>query len=239
MQTQSIASASTAEDYLARLNLEGTRKVWQLNHPKIDYVLRKVRPRLKNGMKVAEFGVGDAYLPTHLGREICYTGLDLSSYLAEHHARHSLGVARNARFLQMDIADPQGYGLAEQDVVFCLDVLEHVNERQYRVAIHNIQRLLRPGGLFVGTVPYRENLDLQMVRCPDCGCEFHRIGHKQSFDMAKLKGTLQPEFAIVELGIVPPVPGRFRSCRAIIRWARYHLMGFRPGDTCYFVARRR
>ncbi len=238
MQTQSVASPATAEDYLARLNLEGSRKVWQLNHPKIGYVIRKVRPRLTGGMKVAEFGVGDAYLPSRLGPGMSYTGLDISSYLAEYHSRHSAGVTGNARFLQMDIADPQGYGLEEQDVVFCLDVLEHVSEQEYRLAIHNIHRLLRRGGLFIGTVPYRENLDLQMVRCPDCGCTFHRVGHKQSFDMRKLKGSLQPEFTIVELGIVPPVPGRLRSCRAIIRWARYHLIGFRPGDTCYFVAQR-
>jgi hypothetical protein len=52
----------TLDDYLARLNIEGGRKIWQGNHPKIEYVFNKSKKYLKPGMSACEIGIGDGYL---------------------------------------------------------------------------------------------------------------------------------------------------------------------------------
>jgi 2-polyprenyl-3-methyl-5-hydroxy-6-metoxy-1,4-benzoquinol methylase len=239
MNEQVPISTDSSEDYGARLNMEGRRDVWHGNHAKIDYVLRRAMPHLNPGMQVTEFGVGDAYLLTHLVKSgMKCIGADISSYLVNWHSEHLARQNPSVRFLCMDIADRRGYRFDAQDAVFCLDVLEHVGEEEYRQAIHNIHGCLRAGGVFVGSVPYCENLDAGMVRCPQCGHAFHRIGHKQSFDTSKLTDSLQPMFTIMELGIVNPPTGQLGLCRSTVRGLRYRVRGFRPGDTAYFIAER-
>ncbi len=239
MKKQVSVSIDSSEDYGAKLNIEGQRGVWNRNHAKIDYVLRRGMRYLDPGMQITEFGVGDAYLLTHLAkRGMKCVGADISSYLVNWHNEHLAREDSNIRFLCMDIADPKGYPFGDQDAVFCLDVLEHVGEDEYRQAIHNIHSCLRSGGLFVGTVPYGENMDAAMVRCPECGHVFHRVGHKQSFDMDKLAKSLLPMFTIMELGMVNPPAGRLGLCRSIIGQLRYRVRGFSGGDTCYFIAKR-
>src|SRR5262249_49073617 len=65
-----------------------------------------------------------------------------------------------------------------------------------RGAVAEIARVLAPGGLFVGTVPASEELAEQTVVCPCCGERFHRWGHQQSFDAARLRALLSPRFAV-------------------------------------------
>lgn len=232
------------EDYLARLNLEGNREVWKGNHPKIDFILDKAIGRLAPGMKIAEFGIGDGHLlrRLHRARMQC-TGLDISSYLVKYHSEQLRG---KARILRADIADPNGYELDNQDAVFCLDVLEHIGEEEYRRAIANIYKVLSPGGWFIGSVPFDENLDNEMVFCPKCGHNFHRVGHKQAFDADRLKRSLKGMFVVRELGAVRPVtrdrPQELSErVRMWIRNVRHRFRSPPPlarGETCYFIAER-
>ncbi|MBU2502323.1 class I SAM-dependent methyltransferase [bacterium] len=228
-----------SEDYIGRMNLEGGRGVFQGNRPKIDFVFGKARPFLRPGMKVAEFGLGEGYLVRKLhDAGMSVTGLDLSGYLVERLGERTAAEGRTIRFIQADIADPGGYPLGELDAVFCLDILEHVDEEAYRQALENIHAALRDGGILVGTVPNQENLVRSMVCCPSCGHEFHRIGHRQSFDRAKLLGTLEGKFTVRKLGLVQPwtpVDLALRLKKAIL----YPFRRYAPGDTFYFVASRR
>jgi len=237
MQHDPSAAGETREDYLAKLNLEGKRTVWEGNHPKIDFIFKKTRQRLKPGMKVAEFGVGDGHLLRRLAEAKMYcTGLDISSYLVDYHSRRMQQTGCGVRFLQADIADPAGFDLETHDAVFCLDVLEHISEDEYRRAVENLGRLLRPGGLLIGTFPYRENLDESMVRCPQCGHDFHRVGHRQTFDPQKLADSLSSRFVLRELGSL-----KERKLWGLWRQRFRRLFNrplYRSGDTCYFIAER-
>ncbi|MCD4727823.1 MAG: hypothetical protein K8R46_09185 [Pirellulales bacterium] len=73
---------------LVRLSLEGNRQACKGNHPKIDFILKKVLALLTPGMKTAEFGIGDGYLMQRLHEaKMQYTGLDISSYLVKYHSK--------------------------------------------------------------------------------------------------------------------------------------------------------
>ena len=59
--------------------------------------------------------------------------------------------------------------------------------------------MLKPGGRFIGTVPADEKLLDSTVVCPGCSNIFHRWGHVQSFDAARLQLTLESVFDLVDV----------------------------------------
>jgi SAM-dependent methyltransferase len=83
---------------------------------------------------------------------------------------------------------------ASMDVVICTEVFEHLTEETLELSLKEIKRALVPGGILIGTVPYRENLQDNEVFCPHCSRTFHRWGHHQSFDEARLRAVLGREF---------------------------------------------
>jgi SAM-dependent methyltransferase len=80
------------------------------------------------------------------------------------------------------------------DALVISEVLEHIAEEWHPNVIAELRRVLRPGGVLVGTVPYRENLADQKTVCPACGNAFHRWGHVASFDAGAVRALLAPHF---------------------------------------------
>ena len=70
------------------------------------------------------------------------------------------------------------------DVVMCCEVLEHLPYSIYEKAIKEIERVAKKYILI--SVPNNENLDIEMVKCPQCSCSFHTWRHLRTFDKEKL-----------------------------------------------------
>ena len=81
-------------------------------------------------------------------------------------------------------------------VAICTEVLEHVDPELLDAGIRELSRVLSPNGIFIGTVPYRENLIENEVYCIRCNNTFHRWGHWQSFDESKMSELLRPYFTL-------------------------------------------
>ncbi len=75
----------------------------------------------------------------------------------------------------------------EFDLVFCSEVLEHLPDGDLALGVREVARVLKPAGRLLGSVPYRETLVEGRTVCPSCGTLFHRWGHRQSFDQARLR----------------------------------------------------
>lgn len=82
------------------------------------------------------------------------------------------------------------------DVVIASEVLEHLSDSSIAATLPEIRRILKPGGIFKGTVPARENLVDQMVVCPGCSKRFHRWGHEQSFTVDSMRERLSSVFHV-------------------------------------------
>jgi SAM-dependent methyltransferase len=110
------------------------------------------------------------------------------------------------RALGIDARQGYAQALPFDDEVFAAvvasEVLEHLSADDRATALAEIARVLRTGGVFVGSVPYRENLADNRAVCPSCGNVFHRWGHTQSFDREQLRTELG---AFLDVWVCKPV----------------------------------
>jgi len=90
------------------------------------------------------------------------------------------------------------------DTVFATEVIEHLSNDILDNGLKEIARVLKPGGILIATIPYREDIKQNMVVCPKCGEKFHRVGHIQSFDETKIKNILEKRgFKIIKIQALP------------------------------------
>jgi hypothetical protein len=102
--------------------------------------------------------------------------------------------------------------------------------------------VLAPGGWFLGTVPYREDLNANRVICPCCGTVFHRWGHLASFSFESMRAELSPHvevqrmrrMAYVQFRNLPPVVVAKNVVKLVL--ARFETTLGNPG--LYFAARK-
>ena len=85
------------------------------------------------------------------------------------------------------------------DAVVASELLEHLTDEMLAAALVEISRVLRPGGLFLGSVPARENLRENTVFCPQCERQFHRWGHEQSFTVRSMTELLSAWFTVEQV----------------------------------------
>ena len=76
------------------------------------------------------------------------------------------------------------------DTVISSEVFEHLDNGVLSKGLDEIRRILKPGGVLIGTVPANEVLAESEVLCPCCGAVFHRWGHVQSFSATRLRDVL-------------------------------------------------
>jgi len=88
------------------------------------------------------------------------------------------------------------------DTVFSTEVLEHLTDLDLKKSVSEVYRVLKKGGYFIVTVPYDEDLRERMVKCPNCGEEFHSMQHFQSFNKESIKKVLK-NFKLIKISREP------------------------------------
>jgi len=143
------------------------------------------------GKRVLDFGCGRGDLLAALyARGIAASGLEFSTGAAdETRARFAaeplFGGVEVARDLPSDLPD------ASFDVVFLVEVVEHLLETQLEPTLAEVARVLAPGGRIVATTPNGEELAASVVRCPDCGATFHRWQHQRALTTASMAALFE------------------------------------------------
>lgn len=122
---------------------------------------------VKEGDRVLDIGVGTGRLLGHVPNARRY-GIDVSlNYLAR--------LAGSGIEVCMGSVESLPYPEDFFDVVVCTDVLEHVFD--LKAAVSEIARTLKPGGVFILRVPYKE--DLSQYLSKDLP---YKYVHVRSFD---------------------------------------------------------
>lgn len=160
-----------------------SREVFDLSYPR----LRFLAERCCLGDRVLNIGVGSGYLE----RLLVNRGVDVYSLDPSEDTVRRLQIE-----LHMGDRAKQGYSqsipfpTAYFHKIIMTEVLEHLRDDDLAKTLTEVRRVLISGGFFVGTVPFRENLEDNIVTCPSCRGRFHRWGHHQSFG----KGDLLEQF---------------------------------------------
>jgi SAM-dependent methyltransferase len=156
---------------------------------RLNALMKLIRP----GEKVLNIGIG-AGIFEHLAidRGVDVYSLDPNSAtVAEIGRMHGLGEKARAGSAAAIPFEDNTF-----DAVVMSEVIEHIPVEELDSSLREVCRILKTGGRLIGTVPAKEDLRKQMIVCPDCGHRFHRWGHVQSFDLNKMRDTLQPLFDI-------------------------------------------
>jgi ubiquinone/menaquinone biosynthesis C-methylase UbiE len=151
---------------------------------------------LERGDRVLDLGCGEGrhVIAAYLAAEVDAVGVDLSFTdlkSAQHKARdfvveaddpenRSLGLA-SADALRLPFADNSF------DKVICSEVLEHIPD--YRAALTEIRRVLKPGGLLCASVPRRWPEKI----CWALSDAYHQVpgGHLRIFRARELRGNIE------------------------------------------------
>ena len=153
---------------------ESTRRIEELRYKMLNSKVPKWSKR------VLDVGCGNGELICMLAeKEHKCVALDLSeNRLAKFKDRaRKLGVAQ----IQ---GDSTNIPLQDSsiDLIMCSEVLEHIKD--YEKVLKQMNRILKPHGRIVVSVPYKE--ELTEIVCPHCGKRFVPYGHLHSFDKNKL-----------------------------------------------------
>ncbi len=160
------------------------KDVFSAAGPRFDFLLKKAGHVKSGAISFLNIGAGDGSMEKRaLAKGWDTHSLDLSEETAKN--LKTLGIKAVAG----SVTDPV-FTENKFDVVVATEVLEHLEPSELPSAVKNILKFLKPGGAFIGTVPFAENLEDNRVYCPHCHKTFHRWGHKQNFTVAKLKENL-------------------------------------------------
>lgn len=148
-------------------------------------LLLAIRHHLQPGARCLDFGAGSG----HLINALLDAGLQAAAFEPAAGQRESIlaQFAGRPGFLGAVGLEHDG----QYAVVFALEVVEHILERQFDATLAAMARFLAPDGLLVLTTPHNEDLDLGGCICPNCGTLFHRWQHVRSFTPASLEAVLR------------------------------------------------
>lgn len=201
---------------------------------RLQYLAAQIAP----AARVLNIGVGDGLfeeIAHQRGLEI--HALDPSARSIER-LRSRVPIGEKA---QVGYSQAMPFSTAYFDAVVISEVLEHLSDEVLTQSLAEIARVLRPGGEIIGTVPAREDLQANLVVCPDCGKLFHRWGHMQSFDSTRMHSLLSRHFVPIEIRERPFATWSVLNWKGRIaltmKMALWGLGVHGGGESLYFRAR--
>lgn len=173
---------------------EGIARLNQ-NNPRQEYIFRLIKKYIKKGDKVLEIGFGNGALLNLMSFVFKTYAADISQ---ENIERLKSGLSK-VNFNQIDVDGKLPYSDNFFSGFVASEVLEHMDDKELELCIKEIERILRPGGIAVITVPAEENFKLSECFCPKCGHVFHKFGHKQVWNKNIIKNKFT-SFEIIKIG---------------------------------------
>ncbi len=123
---------------------------------------------------ILDVGCGNGAITNRLADMWDVTGLDFSAQALKHVKTKSI------------LSSSTHIPLSDNsfDLVLCSELLEHLNQKDLLDTCKEMVRI--SSKYLIVTIPNQEQLSRYMIKCPQCGGEFHAWNHLQSFDTGKI-----------------------------------------------------
>ena len=79
----------------------------------------------------------------------------------------------------------------ELDLVYALEVIEHIIDSEIQKTFGEWRRILKKSGYLLLTTPNDENLEANSIVCPNCEIQFHTVQHVRSLSMSSISKMLE------------------------------------------------
>lgn len=163
-----------------------------------DLVVAKTKKYLKRGSNVLDYGCGTGFLIPHLlksGANVM--GLDFSEESIRSVNDRFTGEGNfKGAFTKEQLIEKH----AHFDVIFLLEVIEHLNDKYLEEVFNDLKYFLKKDGVCIITTPNDEKLEDNYIFCPQCEHVFHKWQHMSSWDKNKLRTYVENRgLKIVEL----------------------------------------
>lgn len=165
-----------------------------LNFPRQNMLIEKIKKIIPRKSKILELGFGNGYLLKKISKEYDCYGADIS----EENVKKVQAQISDATISLVDTNSRLPYENNFFDCFIASEVLEHMNDKELDINIKEINRILKYGGYAFLTFPAEENLKSGRCFCPNCGHIFHRVGHKQTWSLLKIKEKFS-DYKIVDI----------------------------------------
>jgi cyclopropane fatty-acyl-phospholipid synthase-like methyltransferase len=178
---------------------------------------------LRRNSTVLDFGCGAGGLMRHLfPRAARVFGMDHSPQSRAEVARR---FGKDPKFGGV-LAPGEVERLAGQvDVLYCVEVVEHLEDAVLARLLETIRRMLKPDGVAIITTPNREDLEKSQIYCPQCQSVFHRWQHVRSWDASSLSSAAWAHGLDVVETVETDFRAHFRVNRG--RWLKRKLREMR------------
>jgi len=208
-------------DYYQNEGLENFDQSYTRLHYLAKLLNTLMRPTTGSSLRVLNVGVGNGSFEELCGKAGHEVWCLDPSERAVRHLESKISVHAVVGTIQ-DAVLPADYFSA----INMSEVLEHLSDDELARALGNVNRMLRAGGLLVGTVPHQEKLRHNMIVCPHCGETFHRWGHHQSFTPRRLSELLDSHFPVVKTWVRPFVAWNKLNWKGKVLGGMQHLLSF-------------
>jgi len=192
--------------------MEGLETVYNLHHKsrgKNFTILASARScflkkHIGTGKKVLDIGCRDGQLTSMYASGNDITGADIDSSALDR-AKEKIP---NMQICHMDLNKHWNFPKTTYDVVVSCEFLEHIYFPE--IVIHKVFEVLKPGGIFVGTVPHAYSLQsrIKFLLGIKRGTPLSDPTHINHFIFSEFKKILEKEFEIIE--IIGYVPSRYK-----------------------------
>jgi 2-polyprenyl-3-methyl-5-hydroxy-6-metoxy-1,4-benzoquinol methylase len=79
---------------------------------------------------------------------------------------------------------------AELDLIYALEVIEHIIDSEIQKTFSEWRRILKKNGYLLLTTPNDENLEDNSIFCPNCETHFHSVQHVRSLSTRSISKML-------------------------------------------------
>lgn len=175
-------------DFYSKHHLEGNRRNQSVSEEKRSRLFKKW---IGKNNKVLDLGCRDGVLTRHFVEGNLVTGLDIDKQALE-----DCGKILNIETIWSDFSLQIPLPTSSFDVVVAGEVIEHLPYPE--ITVSEISRILKPNGLFIGSVPNSYHLKNRLRVLKGRLIDYDQT-HLRAYNVMLLKQYLEKEFVIEKL----------------------------------------